>query len=139
MSDYPPNTIVTHGQDPQSDFKEKLLIDYKWFDAKKINPRFEFGFGLSYSHFTFGKASISNSFKKDNTSIQLTNEKFTKDQFPGKSLYDQVLKVEVDVTNSGHVDASEVAQVYVEVSLSFLKFPSLSIIPTVVLDYLKIV
>lgn len=31
---------------PQQQFSEGLLVDYRWFDAKNIQPRFEFGYGL---------------------------------------------------------------------------------------------
>jgi beta-glucosidase len=30
-----------------------LFVDYRHFDAKKITPRFEFGFGLSYTRFQY--------------------------------------------------------------------------------------
>lgn len=40
-SDYPPDTISYDPSiRPQANFTEKLLVDYRWFDAHQIEPRF---------------------------------------------------------------------------------------------------
>ncbi|KAF7189668.1 putative beta-glucosidase E [Pseudocercospora fuligena] len=41
-----PNHIV-----PQQNFSEGLYIDYRYFDKHNIEPRYEFGYGLSYTQF----------------------------------------------------------------------------------------
>ncbi|KAK2005540.1 glycosyl hydrolase family 3 N terminal domain-containing protein [Colletotrichum eremochloae] len=50
---YLPNGVV-----PQQDFSEGLYIDYRHFDKQGIEPRFEFGFGLSYTTFEFSDVVV---------------------------------------------------------------------------------
>lgn len=44
---------------PQQNFTEGLFIDYRHFDRQKIQPSFEFGFGLSYTNFTYANLTIT--------------------------------------------------------------------------------
>ncbi|CAK5280733.1 unnamed protein product [Mycena citricolor] len=115
VSDWPPNGIMSDAVlKPQVNFTEKLLVDYRWFDAKNITPRFEFGFGLSYTTFSFGQLSLNETFKADNTSIQPTAEQFV--ALPGdsgKSMYDVLYTATVSVKNTGKAAGAEVAQLYV--------------------------
>ena len=67
-----------------------LNVGYKWFDAKSIQPRFPFGFGLSYTTF-----SISNAQLVSNLSTSTPN-----------------IQVSFSLTNTGPVAGAEVAQVY---------------------------
>ncbi|KAI0120858.1 glycoside hydrolase family 3 protein [Hypoxylon sp. NC0597] len=94
---------------PQSDFSEGIYIDYRAFDAKNITPRYEFGFGLSYTTFEFSGLQISAVEGAD------TSEYPSKPIVEGghEDLWDNVVKVSATVTNTGSVAGAEVAQLYV--------------------------
>jgi len=63
---FPPN--AGNDSPPFDDFPEGLLVDYRAFDAKNINPRYEFGFGLSYTTF-----NVSHIFFHANSSTQISS------------------------------------------------------------------
>ncbi|KAF7562368.1 hypothetical protein G7046_g1782 [Stylonectria norvegica] len=50
---YRPSAVV-----PQQDFDEGLYIDYRHFDKYEVEPRFEFGFGLSYTTFEYKELKV---------------------------------------------------------------------------------
>ncbi|KAL3428426.1 glycosyl hydrolase family 3 [Phlyctema vagabunda] len=55
---YTPN----NGQDaPQVDFTEGVFIDYRTFDKRNITPIYEFGFGLSYTTFSYSDLQVNGS------------------------------------------------------------------------------
>jgi beta-glucosidase len=72
-------------------YSEGLLVGYKWYDAKKITPQFPFGFGLSYTTFSFSNFNIGS----------------------GTSSGSPRFQVDFNVTNTGPVAGAQVAQVYV--------------------------
>lgn len=43
---------------PQLDFTEGVFIDYRGFDKKNITPIYEFGFGLSYTNFSYSNINV---------------------------------------------------------------------------------
>lgn len=62
LSDYGPGGQVLYypnGVVPQQNFKERLYIDYRHFDKEGITPRYEFGFGLSYTTFEFSNFTLT--------------------------------------------------------------------------------
>lgn len=62
-TDYTTSVMTTpnNGQfgAPQQDFTEGLLIDYRGFDANGIEPIYEFGFGLSYTTFSYSNLVVT--------------------------------------------------------------------------------
>ena len=56
---YEPNSAV-----PQQDFTEGVFIDYRSLDRANITPVYEFGYGLSYTTFSYSNLQIT----KTNTS-----------------------------------------------------------------------
>jgi len=95
-------TSVVPGDDS---YPEGLFIDYRHFDKNSIVPRYEFGFGLSYTTFSYSNLSIS----------ALSAATPSAGTAPGglKSLYDVVATVSVTITNNGTVEGKEVAQLYI--------------------------
>lgn len=50
---YYPNAVV-----PQQNFSEGMYFDYRYIDKHDIEPRFEFGFGLSYTQFKLNSLMV---------------------------------------------------------------------------------
>lgn len=94
---------------PQSDFTEGVYIDYRDFDKKNVAPRYEFGFGLSYTTFSFSSLGIALA-GGDQAYLPPAAEISSGGS---TSLWDVVAKVSAIVSNTGSVDAMEVAQLYV--------------------------
>lgn len=101
--------VQTNGTyDWQSWFDERLEMGYRYFDAHNITPRYEFGFGLSYT--TFSLSGLSGSASTDN----LTALPPVRDTQPGgnPALWDTVYTITADVTNTGDVAGYAVPQLY---------------------------
>ncbi|ORY56600.1 glycoside hydrolase superfamily [Pseudomassariella vexata] len=93
---------------PQSEFDEGVFIDYKHFDSLNITPRYEFGFGLSYT--TFGYADLEVVKTDVQTQVYPTGDVVEGGQ---EDLWDVVAHVTVKVSNTGDRDGKEIAQLYV--------------------------
>jgi beta-glucosidase len=94
---------------PQSNFSEGVYIDYRAFDKAGIEPRFEFGFGLSYTTFSYSNLQISKL-----PGVPTTPYPSGPVLQGGQSdLWDVLVTVTADISNTGTVPAAEVAQLYI--------------------------
>jgi beta-glucosidase len=71
-------------------YAEGLLVGYRWYDTKQIEPQFPFGFGLSYTTFQFSNLKL----------------------LPGGGS-NAIVTAQFDVANTGPCAGAEVAQLYV--------------------------
>ena len=74
--------------DPVSEYREGILVGYRWYDTKDVPVMYAFGHGLSYVEFEYGTLTCK--------------------QKKGK------IQVSFDLKNLGDMEADEVAQLYVK-------------------------
>ncbi|TVY80912.1 putative beta-glucosidase L, partial [Lachnellula suecica] len=100
QADY--GTAIAAGDD---NYSEGLFIDYRHFDQSDISPRYEFGFGLSYTTFAYSALTIS----------PLSSAPGSSTKAPGglANLWDIVATISATITNNGTVAGAEVAQLYI--------------------------
>ncbi len=72
-------------------YKEGLLVGYRWFDTKKIQPQFPFGYGLSYTTFKYSNLRL----------------------VKGGDANGPIVTSQFDIENTGNRPGAEIAQLYV--------------------------
>jgi beta-glucosidase len=77
------------GENGTVHYDEGILVGYRWFDTRQVEPLFPFGFGLSYTAFSYRNLKVT-----DDGGAAAT--------------------VECEITNSGSREGAEVVQVYVQ-------------------------
>jgi len=80
---YPGDSVVT--------YKEGLLVGYRWYDTKKIAPLYPFGYGLSYTSFTYSALQTGKKNYKPGETITAT----------------------IKITNTGNYAGKETVQLYI--------------------------
>jgi beta-glucosidase len=98
LADDPVSTPEQYpGVNGQVDYSEGLDVGYRWYDANDVTPLFPFGYGLSYTHFSY------------------SNLKVTPGAVPTADLSSSSppITVTATVTNTGSVAGTDVAQLYV--------------------------
>ncbi|KAF8487504.1 beta-glucosidase [Russula ochroleuca] len=101
-------------------YSEGLFIDYRHFDAANIMPRFEFGFGMSYTTFQYSGLSITpvEDVDQDQDGQLETNWLAGKPGPRGVGsstalwLHRAAYTVSFMVQNTGQVSGTEISQVY---------------------------
>ncbi|KAK2030773.1 glycosyl hydrolase family 3 N terminal domain-containing protein [Colletotrichum zoysiae] len=104
------NSSVDPGPFPQDDFSEGLFIDYRAFDRDGIAPRYEFGFGLSYTTFEYASLSVSPVGKP---AAGLPDPSVAIVQGGHPALWEDTYAVSAQIKNTGGLAGHEVAQLYV--------------------------
>ena len=104
------------GVNDQVYYKEGIYVGYRHFDTRKVKPQFPFGFGLSYTTFKYGKATISevtcdkegdaSCKEKSEGCCKAKSESCCKAKAP---LY----KVSIPVSNVGKREGKEIVQLYI--------------------------
>jgi len=79
------------GENLRHHYSEGLFVGYRYYDKRKLTPQFPFGFGLSYTRFSYANLVTS-----------------TKQLEEGEAL-----TVSVEVTNSGSMAGKEIVQLYI--------------------------
>nr|WP_275983840.1 glycoside hydrolase family 3 C-terminal domain-containing protein [Paenibacillus hamazuiensis] len=86
-----PSYLSFPGNVREVKYTESIFVGYRYYDAKKLDVRYPFGFGLSYTEFEYSNLRLSCG--------SLTNG--------------DILTVSVDIKNVGSRAGKEVVQVYV--------------------------
>lgn len=79
------------GDGVRQEYKEDILVGYRWYDTRKIPALFPFGHGLSYTTFAYGKPVASARTMAADGSLTIT----------------------VPVKNEGNMAGKEVVQLYI--------------------------
>jgi beta-glucosidase len=97
----------------QSNFTEGLYIDYRAFDAKNITPRYEFGYGLSYTTFAYANLTVQSMQNVNTSPFPSSSVPIVQGGHP--ELWQILYQATVTITNTGKVAGHEVAQLYLGV------------------------
>ena len=87
------------GKPAEAVYDEGIYVGYRYYDTFGVKPAYEFGYGLSYTTFTFGDLKLN------------------------KGNFDGPVTVSVTVKNTGKVPGKEVAQLYISAPDQKLKKP----------------
>ncbi|GFG17907.1 hypothetical protein IFM61392_10282 [Aspergillus lentulus] len=98
----------------QVNFTEGLMIDYRHFDAQRISPLYEFGYGLSYTTFNVSSGLSVERLEHATGHISPCSHasKRTTPAGGNPDLWYEMIGVKATVTNTGGVSGATVLQLY---------------------------
>lgn len=86
-----PSYLSYIGEGDMVEYREGIFVGYRYYDKKKMDVLFPFGYGLSYTTFAYSNLRVDKESMKDT----------------------DTMAVSVDVTNTGKMAGKEVVQLYV--------------------------
>ncbi len=81
-------------------YEDDIYVGYRYYHTFKVKPAYEFGYGLSYTDFTYGPVTLSS------------------------NTFDKSITATVTITNSGKVGGREVAELYISAPGKKLQKPA---------------
>lgn len=109
---------ATSGFFLQDPFAEGVYIDYKDFLARNVTPQYAFGYGLTYSTFSYSSltaALLPNATVGAAGSTYAGNGTHAQPEGGDPLLWQAAAKVCITLKNTGSVAAAEVAQLYLHI------------------------
>lgn len=76
-------------------YNEGIYVGYRYYDIKNVDPRYPFGYGLSYSSYEYSGLEVPKAFSIKQDSLGVTFSVKNTGQFPGKEI------AQVYVSNPG--------------------------------------
>ena len=86
-----PSYLFYFGEGDTVEYREGIFVGYRYYDKKKMDVLFPFGYGLSYTTFEYSNLTVDKENLKDT----------------------DTLTVSVNITNTGKMAGKEVVQLYV--------------------------
>ena len=93
-----PSYLSYLGQNHRCNYSEGIFVGYRYYDTKKMDVLFPFGFGLSYTTFNYSNLKVSVGGSAVSGAVDINSDKIT---------------VSVDVTNTGNMAGKEIVQLYI--------------------------
>lgn len=85
LEDSPAHNLSTFpGEKLTTVYKEGILVGYRWYDTKKIEPLYPFGYGLSYTKFDYSSLHTGKKAYKNNEIITATVKVKNTGKYAGK-------------------------------------------------------